>query len=659
MKRSLEEVKEEFVGKQFNKLVILDIFSGKDIGKGGYQAKCQCCCGKMRIISIYELLKNNVQSCGCFNKELRIIKTKEKYFSNKIGKLKIIKYHKTINNALIWECLCDCGNITYAKTSSLIGRNPTQSCGCLARQNTKNAVLTRRLKYGKNYSAIKTFNGHSKQEWIDKFIKKFGNTFDYSLINTEELNGFNDIEIICPKHGKFTTKPSNHLRSIYGCFKCGDEYTGINQQMSYNEFVDRAKKIHNGIYSYCEKYYNTTNNHSYLGRRKIKAKCNLHGDFYQIIYNHLLGSKCPQCSRIQLADKQRIKIEDFIDRAKIVHGNKYDYSSSKIISDSDYVDIICSEHGIFSQLIFNHLAGHNCPYCTVQSSRQEILIENLLDDNNIRYIKHDRNIIKPKEIDFFIPQINLGIEHCGLYWHCELYKDKNYHLNKMLTCRKNDIRLIQIFEDEINNNKLTVRAKLRYKLNLIKNKIYARNCKVEEITVVNKNKFLQKYHLQGTDKSSIKYGLIYNKRLVAVMTFRRPKISLSKNNIYDWEISRYATLNNFTITGGFSKLLKHFENTINPKNLVSYSDNRWYDGDSYKQAGFKLVKETVPNYFWFKGNKRYHRYVFAKHKLKSKLKDFDLSLSEVENMKRNGYFRIWDCGSKVYFKDYNNENSIK
>jgi hypothetical protein len=71
-------------------------------------------------------------------------------------------------------------------------------------------------------------------------------------------------------------------------------------------------------------------------------------------------------------------------------------------------------------------------------------------------------------------------------------------------------------------------------------------------------------------------------------------------------------------------------------------------GNLYESIGFKLISEGVPNYWYYgRGNsyKRYHRYGFAKHTLSDKLKNYDDKLSEWENMKNNGYDRIWDCGS--------------
>ena len=108
---------------------------------------------------------------------------------------------------------------------------------------------------------------------------------------------------------------------------------------------------------------------------------------------------------------------------------------------------------------------------------------------------------------------------------------------------------------------------------------------------------------------------------------------------------------NINVVGGFSKLLNHFIKNFKPDKIISYVDRRWNDGKTYESIGFKFVRNTEPNYWYFgkgKSYKRYHRFNFAKHTLSKKLKNFDPNLSEWENMKNNGWDRIWDCGNLKY-----------
>ena len=262
-----------------------------------------------------------------------------------------------------------------------------------------------------------------------------------------------------------------------------------------------------------------------------------------------------------------------------------------------------------------------------------------------------RKLIPKGEIDIYFPDLKIGIEYNGLYWHSEKNgKYNDYHINKTNECKKQGIRLIQIFSDEWLNKKDIVKKKLKSILCKEKEeKIYARKCVVKEITSREKNVFLNTHHIQGEDRSSIKLGLYYNDILTAVMTFSNPRISLgqkqSQNGVY--ELSRFASSQ--YVVGGSAKLIKHFTKHYSPNKIYSYSDNRWTDPNNnmYLKLGFKKVSSSSPGYFYTKDFlSRIHRYNFNKGALK-KL-GANMSKTEKEIMGELGYSRIWDCGSTKY-----------
>lgn len=258
-----------------------------------------------------------------------------------------------------------------------------------------------------------------------------------------------------------------------------------------------------------------------------------------------------------------------------------------------------------------------------------------------------------KELDVYIPTLKIGIECDGLYWHGETNggKDKKYHLNKTEECEKIGIRLIHIFEDEWLYNQNIIKKKLLHIFKKETERIYARNCEIKIISGGICNKFLDLYHLQGTDNSSIRLGIYSNDTLAGVMTFGCLRKSLGNvATIGEYEMYRFCLSKN--IIGAGSKLLSHFIKIYNPSKIISYADKRWSDGSSfYSKIGFNFIKNTVPNYWYFrrgKEYKRHHRFAFAKHTLSKKLKNFNPTLTEWENMKNNGYDRIWDCGNLKY-----------
>ena len=294
---------------------------------------------------------------------------------------------------------------------------------------------------------------------------------------------------------------------------------------------------------------------------------------------------------------------------------------------------------------FNYWNIPLCPKCYPRKNtsfqEKEIKIELL---NNYEVILNDRNIISPYEIDIYIPEKKLGIEFNGLYWHSE---NKFYHFNKFKLAKEKGIKLIQIFEDEWNFKKEIVKSILRFNLNKVENKIYARKCEIKEINSKLARNFFNENHLQGYITSKVKIGLFYDDKLIEAILFSKPRF----NKNFEWEITRFANLNNYIIIGGFPKLLKYFENKYRPKSIISYADLRYFTGKIYLKNGFKFSHYSKPNYYYLKNHyKRFSRIQFQKHKLKNLLENYDENLSEWENMKLNGYDRIWDCGNAVYIK---------
>ena len=265
---------------------------------------------------------------------------------------------------------------------------------------------------------------------------------------------------------------------------------------------------------------------------------------------------------------------------------------------------------------------------------------------------HNRSVLNPYEIDIAIPSRKTGIEYDGLYYHSEFNggKPKSYHVFKTNEAQKKGYQLIHVFEDEWMNKRLIVESRLKSIFGMFDRKIFARKCIVSSVDTNTSKKFLNENHLQGWSHSSVNLGLYYDNGLVALMTFGKPRY----NKQYEWELIRYCSLLNVQVIGGAGKLLKAFEMKCRPKSLLSYADYRWSTGKMYESLGFKLDHVSEPNYWYVKSSicERFSRIKFQKFKLKRLLDNFDNSLSEVENMRNNGFDRIFDCGNLVYVKTY-------
>lgn len=256
--------------------------------------------------------------------------------------------------------------------------------------------------------------------------------------------------------------------------------------------------------------------------------------------------------------------------------------------------------------------------------------------------RNDRELLAGKEIDIVLPDLKIGIEFNGLYWHSDhIITDKDHHRSKFLLAKAAGYRLITIFEDEWDFSVDIVKAKLRSIVNTtLMDKVYARNTTVKVINDVDAARaFINKNHIQGYAQSSIKIGLFDDTDcLVACMTFSRlSKAKGQRHKDGHWEISRYATSKN--VIGGFSKLFSFFVKTYDPKYVLSYSDLRWGEGNTYAHAGFVRGADTTPGYWYHRAARRYHRYGLRKQP------DEDNTKTEYELRIAQGYTRIWDCGN--------------
>lgn len=255
---------------------------------------------------------------------------------------------------------------------------------------------------------------------------------------------------------------------------------------------------------------------------------------------------------------------------------------------------------------------------------------------------NSRSIINPYEIDLYLHSKRLAIEYCGLYWHSEVSggRDSKYHRNKWKMCRDRGIDLLTVFDIDDEDKIVSLINKKMGRTN----RVYARETVLREVEKSEARNFHRSHHIHGVVGSSVDLGLYHNDELVMVVSFSKPRF----NKEFDYECSRMTSRSDTTVVGGASKLFKHFMN--DKMKLVTYSDLRFGHGDVYGFCGMEHRGYTPPNYWYFhtKDYKLYSRVNFQKHTLKDKLKLFYPDMTEFENMKMNGWDRIWDCGSSIW-----------
>jgi hypothetical protein len=254
------------------------------------------------------------------------------------------------------------------------------------------------------------------------------------------------------------------------------------------------------------------------------------------------------------------------------------------------------------------------------------------------------NLISPLKLDIFIPSHKLAIEFNGLWWHNELFKDKNYHINKTKMCGDKGVSLLHIWEDDWLNRKDVYKSIILNKLGMLKNRIYARKCELvfdlsnEEVSI-----FLNLNHIQGYSKFSIAYGLKYDDKLVSVMTFGWRSI----NSKREYELLRFSNCMDYIVVGAATRLFTNFiRMNIDIKTISTYSDISTFDGHVYGTMDFKNASNSGVNYWWVVDGIRKHRFTYNKQKLIKQ--GFDPLQTEVEIMHGRGYYRVYGCGQEKW-----------
>lgn len=284
-------------------------------------------------------------------------------------------------------------------------------------------------------------------------------------------------------------------------------------------------------------------------------------------------------------------------------------------------------------------------------SSQERKIHQLLDEHGIIYRCNDRIFFRDdhdkrtkQELDILIPSHDLAIEINGHYYHSELFKEKNYHINKTNKCHDLGIRLVHILDIEINKSFDKISSII---LGMIGKhcKVGARQTTLRLIDIKTAKEFANKNHIQGFASANYHLGLFHNNELVAYMSFGPSRF----NRNFQYELVRHCTKLNTTVVGGASKLFKYFCKIYHPVNIISYSDKRMFTGELYSKLGFNHQELTKPNYHYVKNDEIYNRQSFQKKKMRQMSNfEFNERLSEHANALNNGYIRIYDCGQDVW-----------
>jgi hypothetical protein len=204
--------------------------------------------------------------------------------------------------------------------------------------------------------------------------------------------------------------------------------------------------------------------------------------------------------------------------------------------------------------------------------------------------------------------------------------------------QQQNIQVIHLWEDIFLTRKPQVLSRIKSILgrNI---RIHGRSTTVEKISKEDADLFLNQFHLQGNVGARYRYGLVYKNEMVAVATFSNKRKMYHRGaDHHSAELIRFATKDGITVTGGLSKLIKHYVKAVAPDDLMSYADRDWSLGKGYLSSGFKFIKETPPAKLYVNVN-TLQRYFFHRKP------------APLEGTENAPYIEIFNTGNLKYILD--------
>lgn len=184
------------------------------------------------------------------------------------------------------------------------------------------------------------------------------------------------------KYGEYRIRVSNLFKGAL---------PSMVSSIDKKEFIkNKAKEVHGDKYDYSLVDYKKPNG-------KIKIVCKEHGIFEQHFSQHFMGAGCKKCVLENRGKEIKFKLENFIEKAKIVHKNLYGYDNSILITEENKTTIYCNIHGNFLQELQTHLLGKGCPKCG-RNRIKKYLQENSISWNYSDWIEAGN---KSKNFDSF------------------------------------------------------------------------------------------------------------------------------------------------------------------------------------------------------------------------------------------------------------------
>lgn len=321
--------------------------------------------------------------------------------------------------------------------------------------------------------------------------------------------------------------------------------------------------------------------------------------------------------------------------------------------------------GVSDNPIYDTLINNDCrDLATFKQSSMEHEIFHYLKsiDSSIEIIRNDRSVIKPLEIDLYLPQYHLGIECNPTITHNSSFydpfggepKSSSYHQIKSNKCKEKGVFLFHVFGYEWNSRKDVILSMIANLIGKTPKRIYARNTCIEKISHKESIDFLNQNHRQGMTVGKVRIALKDKNtgEIVSLMTFNKMRLTIGKiarDTDNTWELSRFCSKINYTVVGGASKLFKYFIKEFSPEKIVSFSDCAHASGKLYEILGFKEISTSIPSYVWVNtyDESYFNRVSCQKKNLRQLLNDPEIDIenqTEKQIMESHGYAQVFDSG---------------
>lgn len=541
----------------------------------------------------------------------------------------------------------------------------------------------------------------TQDQAIQRMVDVHGGKYTYEKFVYK--NTHSKAIMTCPIHGDFEMAYGNHVNQKQGCKLCGYSKNGERSRLTQEEFERRSNEAHNFKYSYVKAKYTGNDN-------KVTIICPIHGEYQQQPQHHMNGHGCQQCHFDSASEKSTRKLStaQFIEKAKSIHGDKYDYSETVYFGNNKKVRIRCKIHGYFEQLANDHLSKKaGCQRCAgvgrYTTEQFSVLATEIHSGKytyeNSRYITTETPVIItcPKHGDF--PQTphdhlqGAGCPSCGCNGKSSAEAELEEYIKSLgFVVETRNRKIIKPYEIDIvveskkigfeynglyfHSDKFERRGDHKTKTDMANaagyrlvhiyeddwfyRKDIVKSLVANILGVGNEHCFARKLDVVVKPYKEVKeffkqnhlqgsgngdaWCLMEDGKIVAAMQFSQSNSERGNTDQTRWELVRYATSKR--VVGGASRLFSAFiKDNPSVKTIISYSDNDMFDGGMYEKIGFVKDSDVRPDYKYVVGNKRIHKASFKKSEISRKFPEvYDENLTEHEMCQKLGYYRIYNSG---------------